>query len=70
MIVVGTGSVAAMDAGKALAAKVSKQEARYRNRPNGEQRCFVCKHYFIGHCSIVSGRVSAWGWCRFFEPNA
>jgi hypothetical protein len=68
--VAGAGAAAMTGAGQALAAKVSKREARYRNHPNGNERCFVCKHYFVGHCSIVEGQVSAHGWCKFFAPSA
>jgi hypothetical protein len=62
----GAGAATALGAGEALA-KVSKARARYRDRPRGSERCFVCEHYFAGHCSVVRGRVSAFGWCRFFE---
>jgi secreted PhoX family phosphatase len=61
----GAASLLASD--QALAEKVSKAKANYRDRPNGEARCFNCMHYFIGYCSIVSGRVKAQGWCRFHE---
>lgn len=66
----GAGMAGMIRAQEALAAKVSKAEANYRNRPNDSERCFVCKHYFVGHCSLVEGRVSAYGWCRLFKPSA
>lgn len=52
-------------------AKVSKAAARYRNRPNGSQRCGRCTH-FLGPngCEIVAGPISPNGWSRYFKPAA
>jgi len=47
--------------------KVSKASARYRDSPNGAQRCGGCVHFRGGTCEIVEGPISANGWCRHFK---
>ncbi len=50
--------------------KVSKASARYRDRPNGNQRCGGCVHFRAGQRAIVEGLISANGWCRHFQRSA
>ena len=63
------GAVAALGliAGGGPAAAKSKKEAGYQSKPHGSQRCGGCIHFSGGgRCEIVSGGVSASGWCKFF----
>jgi hypothetical protein len=44
-----------------------KMAAMYRDRPNGLERCGVCKHFIpLSGCEIVAAPVQANGWCRFY----
>ena len=52
--------------GPAQAAKKSKAAAGYQAKPKGSQRCGGCNHFSGGSCEIVSGGISANGWCKFF----
>jgi hypothetical protein len=54
----------------AFGMKISKQEAMYRDRPNGKQKCSGCVHFMNGQCSIVEGSISPNGWCKHFAAKA
>jgi len=47
--------------------KDTKTEARYGDPPNSTDRCGMCKHYRIGVCTMVEGRISPTMWCKHFE---
>ena len=48
-------------------AKTSQAAAAYRNSPNGRQRCANCSWYEPpSSCGVVSGPVSARGWCNLW----
>lgn len=58
-------------------ASVWKQDAKYQNKPKGDQQCDRCSMYVpdftddIGYCTKVRrvpGPIFADGWCKFFEP--
>ena len=50
--------------------KVSQAEAKYRNQPNGQQRCEICLQFEPPQtCKIVQGRISPKGWCQFFAAR-
>ena len=67
MTVAGIASM--MGAAPALAAKKSKEEAKYQDKPNGQQQCSKCKHFMAGKCEIVEGDISSSGWCTFFAAK-
>ncbi len=49
-------------------AKTSKAEARYRDRPNGAERCGRCTMFREpDRCSAVIGEIQPTGWCKFFK---
>ncbi len=49
------------------AAKSSKAAADYRDSPNGRQRCANCSWFEPpSGCGVVSGKVSARGWCNLW----
>ena len=62
------GAVAALGliAASGPAAAKSKKAAGYQSKPNGSQRCGGCIHFSGGRCDVVSGGVSANGWCKLF----
>ena len=68
---IAAGSVAATiaavtPASAAKKAKITKQQANYRDEPRGRARCGNCDHYqFIAHCEVVQGIVSLKGWCKY-----
>ncbi len=48
-------------------AKSSKAAAAYRGAPNGRQSCANCSYFNPpSGCSVVSGPVSARGWCNLW----
>jgi hypothetical protein len=50
--------------------KVSQVEAKYRNQPNGQQRCEICLQFEPPNtCKIVQGRINPKGWCQFFAAK-
>jgi len=49
----------------------SKQAARYTDKGTKAEHCSICDHYRRetsdeGHCTVVTGKVAAGGWCRHF----
>jgi hypothetical protein len=50
--------------------KVSKQEAKYQDRPKGQQRCEICVNFHPpDQCRFVQGPISKTGWCQFFAAR-
>jgi hypothetical protein len=50
--------------------KVTQADARYRSKPNGEQRCEICLQFLPpNRCRIVRGPISPRGWCQFFAAR-
>ena len=50
--------------------KVSKTAAGYQDAPKGRERCGRCEMFQAPmSCSAVLGRVSAQGWCRYYEAR-
>jgi hypothetical protein len=45
--------------------KLSKQQAKYQDSPNGIQMCATCTLFEAPHsCKVVEGDVSPSGWCK------
>ena len=56
--------------------KHSKAYANYQDHPNDGQSCVGCIFFSpvkaagqMGSCSLVSGEISPYGWCRLFVQN-
>jgi hypothetical protein len=50
--------------------KVSKADARYQERPNGQQRCEICLQFQSpASCNLVEGKISPRGWCQYFAAR-
>ena len=51
--------------------QMSKDQAKYRDQPNGDQQCSTCTNFLSpSGCSVVSGQVSPNGWCQFFQAKS
>ena len=50
------------------AAKQSKADAQYQDKPNNGQLCGICT-YFIAptSCQKVEGEIHPTGWCKNFQ---
>jgi hypothetical protein len=51
------------------AIKLSKAAVHYTAHGHPDSRCGICKHFKDGHCKIVSGPISAAGWCNRFKKK-
>ncbi len=50
--------------------KVSQQEAKYQDKPKGQQRCEICVNFQPpDQCRFVQGPISRNGWCQFFAAR-
>ena len=49
--------------------KISKTEARYQDHPKATQRCSGFSMWREGSCTLVMGKISASGWCRYWEKK-
>lgn len=50
--------------------KVSKTDAKYQDKPNGQQRCEICLYFQPpGSCRLVAETISPKGWCQFFSAR-
>ena len=48
--------------------KLSKPEAEYQDTPKNDQQCSECTKFQPPKgCSVVSGDISAKGWCKLYE---
>jgi High potential iron-sulfur protein len=48
--------------------KMSKEQAKYQDRPNGVQECANCMQFVAetNTCKVVEGQVSPGGWCTLW----
>ncbi len=57
----------------ASAAKASKRDFSYQDKPKGSASCVSCKLFSRsssgGVCAIVDGEVSPDGWCMAYSPK-
>lgn len=54
----------------AAQAKMSKEQAKYQDKPKDAQRCDGCMHFAPPDgCKLVDGRVSAPGSCILFAAK-
>ena len=54
----------------AAQAKLSKEQAKYQDKPKGEQRCDGCVHFLAPDgCKLVEGKVSPSGWCILYAAK-
>lgn len=48
----------------------SKEYAQYQPHPKGEQQCSLCTMFRAPEsCTLVDGKISPKGWCRYFEAK-
>ncbi|MDD5328923.1 MAG: hypothetical protein PHX38_02885 [Sulfuricella sp.] len=61
---------AAPKAGGGKVKKVSKAQAKYQEKPKGQQQCAVCNNFVPPNsCNLVEGKISPSGWCTLFTPK-
>jgi hypothetical protein len=72
-LLLGVGLAAATGAISVRAvaqSKVSKANAKYQDKPNGDQRCDGCVQFAAPDgCKVVEGRISPSGWCMLYAPK-
>jgi hypothetical protein len=52
------------------AQKLSKEVAKYQDRPKGIQHCAICLQFRPPKsCNLVAGDISPNGWCQFFAAR-
>ena len=50
--------------------KVSKDQAKYQDKPKGEQRCDGCAQFLApDSCKVVEGKISPSGWCSLYAAK-
>jgi hypothetical protein len=50
--------------------KISKDQAKYQDKPKGEQRCDGCAQFLApDSCKVVEGKISPSGWCVLYAPK-
>ncbi|WP_130213072.1 high-potential iron-sulfur protein [Bradyrhizobium genosp. SA-3] len=50
--------------------KISKSEAKYQDKANGNQRCQLCQFFQApNQCQLVQGGISPNGWCERFAAK-
>jgi hypothetical protein len=68
-------AAAAGHTGETRAAKASKSDLSYRDKPNEGKSCATCRLFSStdpekGLCAVVEGEVSRNGWCLAYTPHA
>jgi hypothetical protein len=67
LLAAGLG-IAALPARADEPPRVSQAEAEYRNTPNGLFSCAACSFFIKPRsCKVVTGDISATGWCKLFD---
>jgi hypothetical protein len=58
-------------ASHAQSGKVSKAQAKYQDKPKGDQNCAKCLHFVAADstCKVVEGKVSPQGWCQLWAAK-
>jgi hypothetical protein len=50
--------------------KIKKPDAKYQDKPKGQQRCEICLNFQPpSTCKIVQGPVTRHGWCQLFAAK-
>ena len=63
---VGVASTSA----RADAAKMSKTDALYQDKPKAEQSCANCALFIApASCGVVDGVISPSGWCKLYQKK-
>lgn len=57
--------------GASAQTKVTKQQAKYQDKPKGDQRCSGCVNFIApSSCRFVEGQISPNGWCSLFAAKS
>lgn len=53
--------------GFAEAGKMNKTQAKYQDKPKGDQKCANCMHFIAPNtCMVVEGNISPDAWCSLW----
>lgn len=62
---------------KAEASKASKEQVKYQDKPNKNEKCSNCIQFIPGEaqdadgeCKVVQGSISPQGWCTVFAQKS
>jgi hypothetical protein len=65
-----TAALAALPA-PASAMQLAQAQVGYQDQPHDGKRCELCIHFLKpSGCKLVTGSISAQGWCRLFSATA
>jgi High potential iron-sulfur protein len=54
----------------ATQARMSKEQAKYQDKPKDGQRCDGCVHFVApAGCKLVEGKVNPAGWCSLYAAK-
>jgi len=66
-VAVAGGAICARAAAQS---KVSKDQAKYQDKPKGDQRCDGCIQFVAPDgCKVVDGKISPAGWCMLYAAK-
>jgi hypothetical protein len=53
-------------------AKLSQEQAEYRDTPQNGEKCSNCQHFIAesNTCAVVEGEVSPDGWCKLWVEES
>ena len=50
--------------------KISKDQAKYQDKPKDQQRCDGCAHFLApDSCKLVEGKINPSGWCTLYAAK-
>ena len=50
--------------------KLSKAQAKYQDKPKGDQRCDGCVQFVAPDgCKVVDGKINPSGWCMLYAAK-
>lgn len=68
-LIVGAGATCMMST--SAAAKTSQADAKYQEKPQGDNKCSGCAQFQPPDaCKVVDGKISPEGWCQLYTPKA
>jgi hypothetical protein len=67
---VAAAATGAISVRAAAQSKVSKANAKYQDKPKGDQRCDGCVQFVAPDgCKVVDGKISPSGWCMLYAAK-
>lgn len=68
----GANKAESSNTGSNPSTKMSKEQAGYQEKQNGDQRCADCRYFNAGDnsCQLVEGSISPDAWCMLYVKTA